>query len=166
MPQTEWTIVLTIEIVTITIFTIELLLKCITYGFLLHDGACFARVANIFDLFVIIVSTIALAASSIDLALIQLARLLRIFRPLRLISRSPSLNTMMRTSLSTTTGFLIFWSGILLVVMAFGVMGVKLFKGRSDRGFCDDPSYLTAATCRGYPSSAGLGRLFTPVHQI
>ncbi|XP_065091017.1 muscle calcium channel subunit alpha-1-like isoform X4 [Ochlerotatus camptorhynchus] len=74
-----------------TVFTIELLLKVISYGFLFHDGAFCRSAFNLLDLLVVCVSLISMFFSSGAISVIKILRVLRVLRPLRAINRAKGL---------------------------------------------------------------------------
>jgi len=149
MDADEKDIVLYIEVACIAVFTVELLIKVIALGFILHSGACFARVGNCLDLLVIACSAIALPYDS-TLSIIKLARIVRILRPLRMITRSKALHAVMHTLLSSMSGLVTYWLISVVVIISFAVMGIVIFKDRSGSPYCDDHSKKTLSACTGY----------------
>lgn len=98
-----------------TVFTIELLLKVISYGFLCHDGAFCRSAFNLLDLLVVCVSLISMffrynvflniqgkqihsypISSSGAISVIKILRVLRVLRPLRAINRAKGLKVNLR----------------------------------------------------------------------
>ncbi|XP_023158434.1 voltage-dependent calcium channel type D subunit alpha-1 isoform X2 [Ceratitis capitata] len=73
------------------VFTIELLLKLISYGFVLHDGAFCRSAFNLLDLLVVCVSLISIQSSSNAISFVKILRVLRVLRPLRAINRAKGL---------------------------------------------------------------------------
>ncbi|CAG9796198.1 unnamed protein product [Diatraea saccharalis] len=71
------------------VFTVELVLKLITYGFILHKDAFCRSAFNLLDLLVVIVSLVSLAGSSFGF--IKILRVFRVLRPLRAINRAKGL---------------------------------------------------------------------------
>ncbi|XP_061511535.1 muscle calcium channel subunit alpha-1 isoform X4 [Anopheles gambiae] len=74
-----------------SVFTIELLLKLVSYGFLFHDGAFCRSAFNLLDLLVVCVSLISMFFSSGAISVIKILRVLRVLRPLRAINRAKGL---------------------------------------------------------------------------
>uniref|UniRef100_A0A336M534 Voltage-dependent L-type calcium channel subunit alpha n=1 Tax=Culicoides sonorensis TaxID=179676 RepID=A0A336M534_CULSO len=74
-----------------TVFTIELLLKVISYGFILHKGAFCRSAFNLLDLLVVCVSLISIVFSSGAISVVKILRVLRVLRPLRAINRAKGL---------------------------------------------------------------------------
>uniref|UniRef100_A0A1Q3G4E2 Voltage-dependent L-type calcium channel subunit alpha n=2 Tax=Culex tarsalis TaxID=7177 RepID=A0A1Q3G4E2_CULTA len=74
-----------------SVFTIELLLKLISYGFVFHEGAFCRSAFNLLDLLVVCVSLISMFFSSGAISVIKILRVLRVLRPLRAINRAKGL---------------------------------------------------------------------------
>jgi voltage-dependent calcium channel L type alpha-1D len=74
-----------------TVFTIEIALKVISYGMLLHDGAFCRSAFNLLDLLVVCVSLISFGFTSGAISVVKILRVLRVLRPLRAINRAKGL---------------------------------------------------------------------------
>ncbi|KAG8039048.1 hypothetical protein G9C98_003355 [Cotesia typhae] len=74
-----------------SVFTFEICLKMISYGFVLHDGAFCRSAFNLLDLLVVCVSLISMAWRSGAISFIKILRVLRVLRPLRAINRAKGL---------------------------------------------------------------------------
>lgn len=80
------------DIVMTFLFTCELLLKVTVYGFLLNGQHSYiVNPWNIMDFIIVAVSIISLCIQNVDLGSIKILRMLRVLRPLRMISRNPGL---------------------------------------------------------------------------
>lgn len=74
-----------------TVFTIEIWLKMISYGFIIHDGAFCRSAFNLLDLVVVIASLVSMSFSSGAFSVVKVLRVLRVLRPLRAINRAKGL---------------------------------------------------------------------------
>jgi len=75
--------------ITSGIFLLEAMVKIIAYGFLLNGEMSYLRnVWNILDFTILIITTSALFVDNSNLQVIKVFRMLRVLRPLRLISRN------------------------------------------------------------------------------
>ncbi|XP_076224244.1 ca[2+]-channel protein alpha[[1]] subunit D isoform X4 [Nomia melanderi] len=74
-----------------TVFTIEIWLKMISYGFIIHDGAFCRSAFNLLDLLVVCSSLISMSFSSGAFSVVKVLRVLRVLRPLRAINRAKGL---------------------------------------------------------------------------
>lgn len=80
------------DIVMTILFTWELVIKVIVYGFLFNGENSYMRNNwNIMDFVIVTFSLVSLIFSDVDLEIFKLLRMLRVLRPLRMISRNPGL---------------------------------------------------------------------------
>ncbi|CAH2060517.1 unnamed protein product, partial [Iphiclides podalirius] len=116
-----------------TVFTIELILKLITYGFILHKDAFCRSAFNLLDLLVVIVSLVSLTGSS-NVSFIKILRVFRVLRPLRAINRAKGLKHVVQCVIVAikTIGNILLVTNLLQFM--FAVMGVQMFK-REREGF-------------------------------
>jgi len=130
-----------------TIFTIEVCLKVISYGFILHPGAFCRSGFNLLDLLVVAVSLISFIFSSGAISVVKILRVLRVLRPLRAINRAKGLKHVVQCVIVAvkTIGNIVLVT--LLLQFMFAVIGVQLFKGKFF--MCSDKSKMTEETCQG-----------------
>ncbi|XP_043279839.1 muscle calcium channel subunit alpha-1 isoform X13 [Venturia canescens] len=130
-----------------TVFTIEILLKMVSYGFVLHDGAFCRSAFNLLDLLVVCVSLISMVWRSNAISIVKILRVLRVLRPLRAINRAKGLKHVVQCVIVAikTIGNIVLVTSLLQFV--FAVIGVQLFKGKFFA--CNDESKVTEAECRG-----------------
>ncbi|XP_075591509.1 ca[2+]-channel protein alpha[[1]] subunit D isoform X4 [Dermatophagoides farinae] len=74
-----------------TIFTIEISLKTIAYGVILHKGSFCRSYFNLLDILVVCCSLISFFFSNGTFSVIKILRVLRVLRPLRAINRAKGL---------------------------------------------------------------------------
>lgn len=80
------------DMVLTILFTIEALLKIISFGLIFNGKVSYLRNGwNIVDLLVIIISLASLILQGDKLKIIKIFRLFRVLRPLRMISRNKGL---------------------------------------------------------------------------
>ncbi|XP_049533955.1 muscle calcium channel subunit alpha-1-like isoform X5 [Anopheles darlingi] len=130
-----------------SVFTIELLLKLISYGFLFHDGAFCRSAFNLLDLLVVCVSLISMFFSSGAISVIKILRVLRVLRPLRAINRAKGLKYVVKCVIVAikTIGNIMLVTYLLQFM--FAVIGVQLFKGKFFS--CSDGSKMQESECHG-----------------
>lgn len=130
-----------------TVFTIELLLKLISYGFVLHPGSFCRSSFNILDLVVVCVSIISIFSDSSAVSFIKILRVLRVLRPLRAINRAKGLKRVVQCVIVSvkTIGNIVLVTCLLQFM--FAVIGVQLFKGKFFS--CTDNSKMTEDECHG-----------------
>ncbi|XP_015033625.2 voltage-dependent calcium channel type D subunit alpha-1 isoform X1 [Drosophila willistoni] len=129
------------------VFTIELILKLISYGFVLHDGAFCRSAFNLLDLLVVCVSLISLVSSSNAISVVKILRVLRVLRPLRAINRAKGLKHVVQCVIVAvkTIGNIVLVTCLLQFM--FAVIGVQLFKGKFFS--CSDGSKMVEDDCCG-----------------
>lgn len=128
-----------------TIFTIEIALKTITDGFVLHKGAFCRSAFNLLDLFVVCCSLMSFTFLQ-KLSVIKIFRVVRVMRPLRAINRAKGLKHVVSCVIVAikTIGNIILIT--FLLNFMFATIGVQLFKGTFYS--CTDTSKLTQAECK------------------
>ncbi|XP_071097067.1 voltage-dependent calcium channel type A subunit alpha-1-like isoform X10 [Haliotis cracherodii] len=145
------------------VFTIEMILKVVDLGVLLHPGSYCRDLWNILDATVVICALVAFAFSSSELQGIQITltgdnagknlntikslRVLRVLRPLKTINRVPKLKAVFDCvvhSLKNVSNILIVYA---LFQFIFAVIAVQLFKGKFF--YCTDESKATKDECQG-----------------
>ncbi|GAA54580.1 voltage-dependent calcium channel type A subunit alpha-1 [Clonorchis sinensis] len=135
------------------VFTIELVLKVIDLGVVLHPGSYFRDAWNILDAIVVFFALVAFVVrhmggntSAKNLNTIKSLRVLRVLRPLKTINRVPKLKAVFDcvvSSLKNVSNILIvYW----LFQFIFAVIAVQLFQGRFF--YCNDISKMTKEECQ------------------
>ncbi|KAJ1530607.1 hypothetical protein ONE63_005487 [Megalurothrips usitatus] len=130
-----------------TIFTIELILKIVTAGFVLHEGSFCRSAFNLLDLLVVCVSLVSVFFGSANIGFLKILRVLRVLRPLRAINRAKGLKHVVQCVIVAvkTIGNIVLVTCLLQFM--FAVIGVQLFKGKFFS--CTDDSKVTEKTCQG-----------------
>lgn len=129
-----------------TVFTLELVLKLITYGFIFHKNAFCRSAFNLLDLLVVIVSLVSLDGSN-RFPFIKVLRVFRVLRPLRAINRAKGLKHVVQCVIVAikTIGNILLVTNLLQFM--FAVMGVQMFKGKFYK--CSDITKVTEDECQG-----------------
>ncbi|XP_032677442.1 muscle calcium channel subunit alpha-1 isoform X4 [Odontomachus brunneus] len=129
------------------VFTIEICLKMISYGFIIHDGAFCRSAFNLLDLLVVCASLVSMTFTSGAFSVVKVLRVLRVLRPLRAINRAKGLKHVVQCVIVAvkTIGNIVLVTSLLQFV--FAVIGVQLFKGKFF--FCTDLSKMTKNDCHG-----------------
>ncbi|XP_013174774.1 PREDICTED: muscle calcium channel subunit alpha-1-like isoform X1 [Papilio xuthus] len=110
------------------IFTLELFLKLVTYGLVLHPGAFLRSAFNVLDMLVVCVSLISMSFKSGSISVVKILRVFRVLRPLRAINRAKGLKHVVQcviVAIKTIGNILLVTS---LLQFMFAVMGVQMFK--------------------------------------
>ncbi|XP_049881601.1 muscle calcium channel subunit alpha-1-like isoform X3 [Pectinophora gossypiella] len=130
-----------------SIFTLELFLKLVTYGLILHQGAFLRSAFNVLDMLVVCVSLISMSFKSGSISVVKILRVFRVLRPLRAINRAKGLKYVVKCVIVAikTIGNIMLVTYLLQFM--FAVVGVQLFKGKFFR--CNDISKMTKDECQG-----------------
>ncbi|CAK1546604.1 unnamed protein product [Leptosia nina] len=129
------------------IFTLELFLKLITYGLILHEGSFLRSAFNVLDMLVVCVSLISMSFKSGSISVVKILRVFRVLRPLRAINRAKGLKYVVKCVIVAikTIGNIMLVTYLLQFM--FAVVGVQLFKGKFF--MCNDISKMTKEECQG-----------------
>lgn len=140
------------------VFTIEMVLKIIDLGIILHPGSYLREFWNIMDAVVVICAMVSFAfdmsgsSAGQNLSTIKSLRVLRVLRPLKTIKRVPKLKAVFDcvvNSLKNVINILIVY---ILFQFIFAVIAVQLFNGKFF--FCTDESKYTKEDCQWVPLSS------------
>ncbi|XP_019118054.2 calcium channel, voltage-dependent, L type, alpha 1D subunit, a [Larimichthys crocea] len=129
------------------IFTVEIVLKMMTYGAFLHKGAFCRNYFNLLDILVVGVSLISFGIQSSAISVVKILRVLRVLRPLRAINRAKGLKHVVQcvfVAIRTIGNIMIVTT---LLQFMFACIGVQLFKGKFYR--CTDEAKSSPEECKG-----------------
>ncbi|XP_023319162.1 voltage-dependent calcium channel type A subunit alpha-1 isoform X5 [Trichogramma pretiosum] len=140
------------------VFTIEMILKIIDLGIILHPGSYLREFWNFMDAIVVVCAAVSFAfdmtaaegggSASKNLSTIKSLRVLRVLRPLKTIKRVPKLKAVFDcvvNSLKNVINILIVY---ILFQFIFAVIAVQLFNGKFF--YCTDDSKYTKEDCQGW----------------
>ncbi|XP_077139980.1 voltage-dependent L-type calcium channel subunit alpha-1F [Ranitomeya variabilis] len=130
-----------------SIFTVEILLKMISYGAFLHKGSFCRNWFNLLDLLVVSVSLISFGIHSSAISVVKILRVLRVLRPLRAINRAKGLKHVVQcvfVAIRTIGNIMIVTT---LLQFMFACIGVQLFKGKFFS--CTDEAKHSPEECKG-----------------
>ncbi|XP_014661450.1 PREDICTED: muscle calcium channel subunit alpha-1-like [Priapulus caudatus] len=130
-----------------TLFTIEIVIKLITYGVVLHPDSFCRSVFNMLDVLVVVVSFLSMGLTSDFISVIKILRMLRVLRPLRAINRAKGLKHVVQCVIVAVRTIGNIMLVMFLLQFMFACIGVQLFKGKLFQ--CSDPSKMTEETCVG-----------------
>ena len=114
-----------------TIFVIECVLKNIQTGFVVNGRHSYIRNAwNVIDFMIVAFSLISVFSLGVDLKFIKAFRMIRVLRPLRVISRNEGLKIAVQSLLNAIPDVLnvLVISGLFFTL--FGIFGTNYFKGQ------------------------------------
>ena len=118
------------DIALTAIFALEMVLKIISFGFIFNGKKSYLRNSwNIIDFTIVTFSLIDLSADNLELGIFKVLRLLRVLRPLRIISKNEGLKISIGAliiALPQVFNVLLI-SGLFFLI--FGILGLNYFKG-------------------------------------
>ncbi|XP_076090136.1 muscle calcium channel subunit alpha-1-like isoform X9 [Mytilus galloprovincialis] len=130
-----------------TVFTIEILIKIVTYGLIWHKGSFCRSFFNILDLIVVAVSLISFIFQNETISVVKILRVLRVLRPLRAINRAKGLKHVVQCVIVAVKTIYNIMLVTFLLTFMFSVIGVQLFKGKFHK--CTDESKEIQSECHG-----------------
>ncbi|XP_022649428.1 muscle calcium channel subunit alpha-1-like isoform X5 [Varroa destructor] len=148
-----------------SVFTIEITLKVITYGVILHKGSFCRSYFNILDVLVVCVSLVSFGfGDGAKISVVKILRVCRVLRPLRAINRAKGLKHVVQCVIVAikTIGNIMLVT--FLLNFMFAVIGVQLFKGKFFA--CNDRSKMTEAECRGKFITYPDGNIYRPMEEV
>ena len=155
-PSTQFYVVF--EYCTTVLFTGEMILKVVTYGFALNKKAYLRNSWNCLDFFIVVTSLLSLFLNNSNLTSLKSIRSFRAFRPLRMISRAPGLRLIVNAIIESVPDVLNVLGVLLVIFSIFAVLAVNFLKG--DLRHCTGDVFSdyistnsTASTLLTYPVS-------------
>jgi hypothetical protein len=127
---------------TTVLFTLEMTVKVITFGFLFNERAYLRSSWNVLDFIIVMVSIIGLFNStSLGSAggAIKTIRVFRAFRPLRVINRAPGLRLIVNAVIESVPDVLNVVGVLIVTFSIFAVVSVNFLKG--DLRHCSGDTY-------------------------
>ena len=113
------------------IFVLEMALKVVVMGFVANGRNSYLRNAwNVIDFAIVVFSLISIFASGVDLNFIKALRMVRVLRPLRMISRNEGLKVAVLSIFNAIPGIVNVLVIAGLFFLLFGIFGTTYFKGR------------------------------------
>ena len=110
-------------------FILECILKVIALGFAMDEGSYLRDSWNRLDFFIVSVSVIDMSLASADIPALKVLRLLRMIRPLRVISHNAELK-MIVAALFESVGSIINVSVVVIIIwLMFAIYAMNTFMG-------------------------------------
>jgi hypothetical protein len=136
----------------LALFTVEMLIKCIVFGFIRGKTAYVKNSWNLLDLFIVFVSYLDLLmtaafAGVISLSFLKVLRALRALRPLRMVSQNEKMKKVITSVMRTIPALINVMLITFLFYVIFGILGVLFFNGVMYS--CSDPLITYQEDCRG-----------------
>lgn len=111
-------------------FTVEVLIKVISKGFLLNGKKSYLRnKANILDFFIVMFAIIDISVTGVNLSFIKIIRMAKLVRPMRLVFRNENLTITIKALIAAMPKIFNLMILTLLIYTVFGIIGINLFAG-------------------------------------
>jgi len=111
------------------LFILEFVLKLVALGFVMDEGSYLRESWNQLDFFIVVTSLIDNMFASSDVAAFKILRMLRILRPLRVVSHNVQLKMIIAALLNAAGSILNVIVVILVVWLMFAIFAVNTYKG-------------------------------------
>ncbi len=122
--------VFVIDIMLTVLFTIEMMLKIIALGLVMHKESYLRSGWNVLDGTIVIISIISLAMEGNSaLSSLRALRALRALRPLRVVSRRPGLRLVVNALIGSMKSIFNVLLVVIMMFLIFGILAVNYFKG-------------------------------------
>jgi hypothetical protein len=122
------------------LFLTECTLKVIALGFTMDGGSYLHDSWNKLDFFIVVTSVIDMILTNTDIPALKVLRLLRMIRPLRVISHNPQLK-MIVAALFESVGSIINVSVVVIIVwVMFAIYGMNTYMGMFF--YCSEDPYI------------------------
>ncbi len=119
-----------IDYVITAIFILECALKITVYGFLFNGPDAYLKNGwNMIDFTIVVFAVFSLIFSDVDLSIFKAIRMIRILRPLRMISRNQNLKKVVQSLIMAIPDIFNVMVISALFFMLFGILGVTYFSG-------------------------------------
>ena len=128
--STEVKISSALDIVFTCLFTLELIIKATSMGFVMNKGSYLRESWNQLDFGIIVASWVEFLVAGVDIPVIKILRLLRTLRPLRFISHNVTMKIVVIALLESIGAIINVMIVVILVWLMFAILGVSLFGGK------------------------------------
>eukprot|EP01028_Stygiella_incarcerata_P002064 TRINITY_DN1385_c0_g1_i6.p1 TRINITY_DN1385_c0_g1~~TRINITY_DN1385_c0_g1_i6.p1 ORF type:complete len:1121 (-),score=310.44 TRINITY_DN1385_c0_g1_i6:71-3433(-) len=145
--STKYQILHILDIIFVVIFSVEMMMKIVVFGFIAHKDAYLRSAWNVLDFLIVMLSIASLVFEDSNLRALRAFRLLRTLRPLRLISRSSGMRMVVYSMLQAIPAIVNVFIVLLLFHIIFGIMGLQFFMGKFYS--CNDSSVKNKSECIG-----------------
>jgi voltage-dependent calcium channel L type alpha-1D len=137
------------------IFAVEMLIKWISLGVIVHKGAYMRDPWNLLDMTAVVASLIAVILTATSdgsgggSSAVRVLRVIRVLRPLRSVKRIPELQKVVQCLIAAVANITPVVILMVSSLFMFAVIGVSIFKGSFEHCDGDDFRYLNLTECTG-----------------
>lgn len=111
-------------------FSVEVIIKIISRGFLLNGKKSYLRSkSNILDFVIVVFAIIDISVTGVNLSFIKIIRMAKLVRPMRLVFRNENLTITINALVTAMPKIFNLMMLTLLIYTIFGIIGINLFAG-------------------------------------
>ena len=121
-------------------FTTESVIKSISLGLILEPDSYLRDAWNILDFIIVVFSLIDLSLTQINIPMVKILRLLRIFRPLRFVSHNVNMRIMVAALFRSFGAICNTLLMVMMIWIMFSIVGVSFFAGKFQ--YCSVDTYV------------------------
>jgi hypothetical protein len=111
-------------------FIIEFLLKNLVLGFACNGPGSYIREPwNVMDFIIVMLSLVDFLPIDTNLSFFKVIRLMRVIRPLRMISKNPGMKIAVESLVKVVPGIANLLVISVLFILLFGILGTTFYKG-------------------------------------
>nr|AZP54645.1 voltage-dependent calcium channel type D subunit alpha-1 [Tetranychus cinnabarinus]QNJ46268.1 voltage-dependent calcium channel type l subunit alpha-1 [Tetranychus cinnabarinus] len=119
-----------IEYLFLALFTVECVLKIIAFGFFFHPEAYLRSYWNLLDFIIVVIGIMNCTVSFILPTFnVKALRAFRVLRPLRLVSRVPSLQVVLNSIIKAMLPLFHIALLVIFVIVIYAIIGLEMFNG-------------------------------------
>ena len=138
-----------LDVLWTVVFLFECALKVVALGFVCNGRHSYLRDAwNVLDFAIVCVSVLLL----LGIPQFKPLRILRVLRPLRLVSRSQGMRLIVSSLIKALPAVANAFGVVLAFMLVFAILGMQLFM--DSFGACTDPTFRTREACLSLPPAA------------
>lgn len=127
-----------LDYIIFSLFSLESCIKIIAFGLIMDRGSYLRDYWNTLDFIIVIFACLDISISYLDFSFIKGFRVLRMLRPLRLISHNTNMKIVVTALLDSITSILNILMIILLSWLMFAILGMSLLKNQLGRCGIED----------------------------
>ena len=139
----------TIDIIFTLCFTLEAIIKIVSFGFFLDQKSYLRENWNILDFLIVVSSIIDFLVENVEIPVVKVLRLLRTLRPLRFITHNIELRIVVTALMESVSAILNVGIVVLIVWLMFAIVGMSLLSKKMYR--CNGEKFyeVSRGECEG-----------------
>ena len=112
-------------------FTVEVIIRIISKGFLLNGKKSYLRsAANILDFVIVVFAILDISLPNVKLSFVKIIRMAKLVRPMRLVFRNENLTITIKALTKAMPKIFNLLMLAMLIYIIFGIIGINMFAGK------------------------------------